>query len=665
MATAVICATAQAQSAPAAPTGLTATALSGSQIRLTWADNSGNETGFGIWRKTSAGDWVRDAVAPANATSIIMGNLAIVTTYDYRIRAHNGSGVSAWSNEARATTLNPPGPPSNLMAGALSGSEISLTWFDNSLNETGFGIWRKINGGEWARIAAAPANSNTFVDRSPSPNTTYTYRVRAHNTESVSDWSNEATTISEAVVSVSHSAPTEISATDFTRILVQFSVPVGYRLVGSPSVTVNGPGGVNSSVTAAEITQTEPIGKAYRDWMTPTFPTGTYQVRAEVTYERPGGGSNTAVSAWSAIAVPPARLSSVNLPGVVIAGETLVATLRLTRPPVGDGGVVTLSSSNPGVVQVPTSVTVPNWTYWSTARVTTSAVTTTTPVTITATYAGVTRSIVLSVAAVRRIAVFRPSTGEWLIREVDGTETKVRFGSSTDRPVPADYLGTGHAQMAVFRPSTQEWFVRDDQGVIHRTQWGATGDEPVPGDYLGWGRAQITIYRPSTGQWGIRNLDGTPTIIQHGGPGDLPLPADYLGVGRTQAAVYRPSRFQWLLRGEDGSVLPLPWGSLNEQPVPADYLGLGHVQVAGFHSMVHTWAVRKDEGDVWAVPALDPGVGTQVAVPGDYLGLGRAQPAVYIPSTTEWIIWFNDQAVVRLRWGSPEDVPVPANYSGR
>jgi len=40
---------------PTAPSSLTATAASTSQINLAWADNSSNETGFKIERKTGSG----------------------------------------------------------------------------------------------------------------------------------------------------------------------------------------------------------------------------------------------------------------------------------------------------------------------------------------------------------------------------------------------------------------------------------------------------------------------------------------------------------------------------------------------------------------------------------------------------------------------------------
>jgi hypothetical protein len=91
---------------PAAPSGLTATAASTTQINLTWTDNSSNETGFKIERKTGAGGtYAQIATVGASVTTYSNTGLAIGTNYFYRVRATNGGGDSAYSNAASATTL--------------------------------------------------------------------------------------------------------------------------------------------------------------------------------------------------------------------------------------------------------------------------------------------------------------------------------------------------------------------------------------------------------------------------------------------------------------------------------------------------------------------------------------------------------------------------------
>jgi len=90
---------------PSAPTNLSATAVSCSQINLSWTDNSNNETGFKIERKTGAGGaWSQIAAVGANVTAYNNTGLNENTTYFYRVRAYNGDGDSNYSNEDSATT---------------------------------------------------------------------------------------------------------------------------------------------------------------------------------------------------------------------------------------------------------------------------------------------------------------------------------------------------------------------------------------------------------------------------------------------------------------------------------------------------------------------------------------------------------------------------------
>jgi putative transposon-encoded protein len=116
----------------------------------------------------------------------------------------------------------------------------------------------------------------------------------------------------------------------------------------------------------------------------------------------------------------------------------------------------------------------------------------------------------------------------WFLRtDAGATIGPLLFGQSGDVPVPGDYLGLGHAQIAVFRPRTGEWLIRTDAGRAVHIALGKSGDVPVPGDYAGTGRLQIAIYRPTTGEWFRRAASGAVTRVQWGAPGDLPVPAPY------------------------------------------------------------------------------------------------------------------------------------------
>ena len=95
---------------PATPTNLVATAVSSSQINLSWTDNSNNETGFKVERSPNGTSFSQIALRGANVTTFSNTGLAASTTYYYRVRAYNGSGNSAYSNIATATTLPAPTP---------------------------------------------------------------------------------------------------------------------------------------------------------------------------------------------------------------------------------------------------------------------------------------------------------------------------------------------------------------------------------------------------------------------------------------------------------------------------------------------------------------------------------------------------------------------------
>jgi hypothetical protein len=92
---------------PAAPSGLTATTVSRTQINLSWADNSGDETGFKIERCKTANctNYAEISQVGANVTTFADTGLTKNTTYRYRVRAFNANGNSAYSNAASARTL--------------------------------------------------------------------------------------------------------------------------------------------------------------------------------------------------------------------------------------------------------------------------------------------------------------------------------------------------------------------------------------------------------------------------------------------------------------------------------------------------------------------------------------------------------------------------------
>ena len=110
---------------PAAPSALAAAAVSAGQVNLTWTDNSNNESGFKIERRTgTTGTWAQVATVAAGTTSWQDTGLTALTRYDFRIRAYNSAGDSAYSGVASATTR---GQYTNLALGKKA-SQTTTGW---------------------------------------------------------------------------------------------------------------------------------------------------------------------------------------------------------------------------------------------------------------------------------------------------------------------------------------------------------------------------------------------------------------------------------------------------------------------------------------------------------------------------------------------------------
>lgn len=89
---------------PGVPSDLAATAVSSTQIDLTWMDNSTDEKGFYLYRR-NGGSYRRIAALDPNATSYIDTGLNPETTYWYKVTSYSDAGESGSSNEASAKTM--------------------------------------------------------------------------------------------------------------------------------------------------------------------------------------------------------------------------------------------------------------------------------------------------------------------------------------------------------------------------------------------------------------------------------------------------------------------------------------------------------------------------------------------------------------------------------
>jgi len=89
---------------PLAPVNLQATAISFSEISLTWQNQANDADGIKVERKPNGGSWSLVAVLPPSRVTTTDRGLVGQTEYSYRIRAYNLGGNSGYSNVASAQT---------------------------------------------------------------------------------------------------------------------------------------------------------------------------------------------------------------------------------------------------------------------------------------------------------------------------------------------------------------------------------------------------------------------------------------------------------------------------------------------------------------------------------------------------------------------------------
>lgn len=88
---------------PTAPSDLTGNVVSVYQTELSWTDNSDDEQGFYILRKTTSGAYVAIGTVDAGHTTFTDTDGTHGTTYTYAIQAFGEDGVSLPSNEWSVT----------------------------------------------------------------------------------------------------------------------------------------------------------------------------------------------------------------------------------------------------------------------------------------------------------------------------------------------------------------------------------------------------------------------------------------------------------------------------------------------------------------------------------------------------------------------------------
>jgi Fibronectin type III domain len=271
-----------AASVPLAPSGVTATPSSSTQIYVTWADNSRNELAFRIERSpdgatgwvtaytTPSGDgtqWLYDSERPAEERVC------------YRVFAVNDKGPSEASNVACTT---PPAAPTDLLATTASNYAIDLQWTNNSTVADGYAVQRVYSGyyyyyDYYETIATLGPAATSYTDDGHGPGEYYTYRVVALKDGGQSDPSNLASAFTE----FPPPAPTGLTATPGAagRINLAWTYPSAAgdyilvdRCLGDESAC--------DDVSFEQISAIEGTNLLYTDTTVQTGTRYTYRVRA-------------------------------------------------------------------------------------------------------------------------------------------------------------------------------------------------------------------------------------------------------------------------------------------------------------------------------------------------------------------------------------------------
>ncbi|MTK05427.1 glycosyl hydrolase family 8 [Micromonospora sp. CP22] len=183
--------------APTAPGSLSSPSKSSTSVTLSWSASSDNVGVTGYTAYQGAATSGATGCTNVTTTTCTVTGLSPSTAYSFTVKARDAAGNTSAASSGVSVTTNPPSTtapaaPSNLTATAGTG-QITLSWRDNSEDETGFVIERRTDTGSWSQIATTGAGTASYSDTSVTAGTRYIYRVRARNQAGDSAWSTEAT----------------------------------------------------------------------------------------------------------------------------------------------------------------------------------------------------------------------------------------------------------------------------------------------------------------------------------------------------------------------------------------------------------------------------------------------------------------------------------------
>jgi chitodextrinase len=318
--------------APAAPTGLSATAVSPSEVDLVWTaavPGSSPVTSYQVSRNGSV-------IANVGGLSYNDTGLNANTSYDYTVTATDSNLlVSPPSNDAPATTpvAQPPAAPTNLAATASSPTEVDLSWTAAAPGSSSVASYTVFRNG--VSVGDATGTTN-YSDTGLTPDTVYDYTVIATDTASLSSTPSDDA-VATTPVAVPPAAPTNLSATAVSPT----EVDLGW------TAAVAGTSPVNSyQVSRGGVVIATVAGLSYRDTGLTATTTYDYTVTALDTAGESSDPSGDAVATTLSPPRPPAAPTALSASAT---GPTTVS-LSWTAAIAGDAPITGYRVSRGGVV---------------------------------------------------------------------------------------------------------------------------------------------------------------------------------------------------------------------------------------------------------------------------------------------------------------------------